>query len=306
MTPGVGRLRGASSSCSAGPVPGLERLETRNLLSGLLVGGAGPGAAPDGPGFRRGYGGGAVQFSAYNARMRGRRAGGRRGHRRQRGELDIVTAPGPGRPAAHQRLSGQRRNSNWPVRGARTWSRGGIWVASGDVNGDGQSEIVVSPGWVADVAALEWAYEEAQLAADGDALSPDAFAAVAPEDYERLTFAFHPACRFVQSRYPIVKIWRVNQPETLSDEVIDLDSGGDNVLVLRTPECVEFHRLPAARFALFEALARGEPLGMALERAQAVEIAQRTERVDRVESDFDLGAALRDLMELQVLTTLST
>ena len=148
--------------------------------------------------------------------------------------------------------------------------------------------------YFADVAALEWAYEEAQLAADADALSPEAFAAVAPDDYERLTFTFHPACRFVQSRYPIVKIWRVNQPETLSDEVINLDSGGDNVLVLRTPECVEFHRLPAARFAVFEALARGEELGAALERALTME------------GDFDFGAALRDLMELQVLTTLST
>jgi hypothetical protein len=149
--------------------------------------------------------------------------------------------------------------------------------------------------YFADVAALEWAYEEAQLAGDADALSTEAFAGVAPEDYGRLTFTFHPACRLVQSRYPIVKIWRVNQPETLSDEVIDLDSGGDNVLVLRTPECVEFHRLPAARFALFEALSRGEPLGLALDHAQAAEGA---------ESDFDLGAALRHLMELRVLTTL--
>jgi len=146
--------------------------------------------------------------------------------------------------------------------------------------------------YFADVAALEWAYEEAQLAAEADALSPDAFAGIAPEHYERLTFTFHPACRFVQSRYPIVKIWRANQPETLSDETIDLDSGGDNVLVLRTPECVEFHRLPAARFALFEALARGESLGVAFDRAQAVE------------SDFDVGAALRHLTELRVLTTL--
>jgi len=146
--------------------------------------------------------------------------------------------------------------------------------------------------YFADVAALEWAYEEAQLAAEADALSPDAFAGIAPEHYERLTFTFHPACRFVQSRYPIVKIWRANQPETLSDETIDLDSGGDNVLMLRTPECVEFHRLPAARFALFEALARGESLGVAFDRAQAVE------------SDFDVGAALRHLTELRVLTTL--
>jgi hypothetical protein len=146
--------------------------------------------------------------------------------------------------------------------------------------------------YFADVAALEWAYEEAQLAAEADALSAEAFADIAPEDYERLTFTFHPACRFVQSRYPIVKIWRANQPESLSDEVIDLDSGGDNVLVLRTPECVELHRLPPASFTLFEALSRGENLGAALDRAQAAE------------SDFDLGAALRHLVELRVLTVL--
>lgn len=146
--------------------------------------------------------------------------------------------------------------------------------------------------YFADVAALEWAYEEAQLAADAQALSPDAFATVVPEDYERLTFTFHPACRFVQSRFPIVKIWRVNQPESLSDEVIDLDSGGDKVLVLRTPECVEFHKLPAAHFALFAALGRGEALGLALDRARAVE------------DDFDLGSALRHLMDLCVLTAL--
>ena len=148
--------------------------------------------------------------------------------------------------------------------------------------------------YFADVAALEWAHQEALLApdADGDALTSTAFAGIAPEDYERLTFSLHPACRFVQSRYPIVKIWRVNQPETLSDEVIDLAAGGDNVLVLRTPECVEFHRLPVARFALFEALGRGENLGVALERAQVVE------------SDFDFGDALRHLLELRVLTGL--
>jgi hypothetical protein len=146
--------------------------------------------------------------------------------------------------------------------------------------------------YFADVAALEWAYEEAQLAADADALSPEAFAGVATEDYEGLTLAFHPACRFVQSRYPILKIWRANQPETLSDELIDLDADGDNVLVLRTPECVEFHTLPAARFALFAALARGETLGVALDRAQALE------------SDFDLGAALRHLIGLRILAAL--
>jgi hypothetical protein len=146
--------------------------------------------------------------------------------------------------------------------------------------------------YFADIAALEWAQQEAQAAADAEPLSPDAFASIAPEEYERLMFEFHPACRFVQSRYPIMQIWRANQPETASDEVIDLDAGGDNVLVLRTPECVELHRLPPGRFVLFEALSRGESLGTAFERAQALE------------SEFDLGAALRHLVELRALTAL--
>ncbi len=146
--------------------------------------------------------------------------------------------------------------------------------------------------YFADVAALEWAHQEAQIAPDADALAAAAFASIAPEDYERLTFEFQPACHFVQSRYPIVKIWRANQPETQSDEVIDLGSGGDNVLVRRTPECVEFHRLAQSQFVLFDALSRGENLGIALERAQAVA------------SDVDFSAALRHLVELRILTAL--
>lgn len=148
--------------------------------------------------------------------------------------------------------------------------------------------------YLADVAALEWAWQQAQIAADANALSAEAFRDIDPADYERLTFEFHPACGFVQSAFPIVRIWRANQPETQSDEAIDLDSGGDNVLVLRTPERVEFHSLPAARFALFEALSRDRSLGEALERAQALE------------ADFDLGAALRHLIELRVLARLHT
>lgn len=145
----------------------------------------------------------------------------------------------------------------------------------------------------ADVAALEWAYQQALIAEEAVALSADEFRDIAPADYERLTFSFHPACGFVRSSFPIVRIWRANQPETQSDEVIDLHSdGGDDVLVLRTPECVELHRLPAAQFALFETLSRGARLGAALETVQALE------------ADFDFGAAFRHLVELKILTGL--
>ena len=146
--------------------------------------------------------------------------------------------------------------------------------------------------YFADVAALEWAHQEALVAADAEALHAEAFRDIVPADYERLTFEFHPACGFVRAGCPVVRIWRVNQPESLSNEVIDLDSGADHVLVLRTAECVEFHCLPPATFALFEALSSGDNLGAALERAQAIE------------ADFDFGAALRHLIELRILTRL--
>jgi hypothetical protein len=143
--------------------------------------------------------------------------------------------------------------------------------------------------YLSDVAALEWAHQKALIAADATPLTADAFRDVDSAQYEQLTFELHPSCSFVKSRYPIVRIWRANQPETASDEVIDLNSGGNNVLVLRTPECVELHRLPLPQFMLFESLGSGERLGVALDRAQSVE------------ADFDLGAALRHLLELNIL-----
>jgi hypothetical protein len=146
--------------------------------------------------------------------------------------------------------------------------------------------------YLADVAALEWAYEEALIAADAQPIAVDALSRIDPADYESLRFELHPASRLVQSAYPIVRIWRANQAETASDEVIDLRSGGDRVLVLRSADGNEFHSLPAGDLAALDAFARGEPLGVALDEAQ------------RAEAAFDLGPALVRFMRLNVLVGL--
>ncbi len=101
-----------------------------------------------------------------------------------------------------------------------------------------------------------------------------------------------PACGFVKADYPIVRIWRANQLDAGNDEVIDLASEADHVLVLRTSECIEFHRLPPAQFSFFESLDHGATLGAALERVQTLDPA------------FDVGAALRLLIDLNLLTGL--
>jgi len=147
--------------------------------------------------------------------------------------------------------------------------------------------------YLPDVAALEWAYQEAQIAADAPALSADAFREVAPEQFESLRFVFHPACALARSEYPIVRIWFANQPEAEEGEVIDLGSGADHVIVRRTASNIEFVCLSAGEFAALEMLSTGGSLGEAFEMAQAAD------------STFDLAAALSRFVQLQLFTALS-
>lgn len=145
--------------------------------------------------------------------------------------------------------------------------------------------------YFADVAALEWAHQQVLIAADAAPITPDFFAAVDPRDYENLRFNLHPATALVRSSYPVIRIWRANQPDNTTDELIDLGAGGDNVLVRRAAECVEFHRLPAGDFAALLALSSGASLGAALDAAQTAD------------ECFDLGAALRRILSLGLLRT---
>jgi len=121
--------------------------------------------------------------------------------------------------------------------------------------------------YFADVARLEWAYQEVLVAADHPSFELSALALVAPSDYGALTFSTHPAMRLMQSQFPVLAIWRANQPDAASDERIALDEGSSSVLLIRREDHVELRELPPADFALLAALARGESLEQAAECA---------------------------------------
>jgi len=144
--------------------------------------------------------------------------------------------------------------------------------------------------YLSDVAALEWAYQESMVAAEVPPLDLDTLRSVAPHAYEQLRFALHPACVLVRSAYPIVRIWTTNQQNVGNEEVIELSSGADLVLVRRADDAIEFRRLSVGDFTLLGALARDTALGDALEAARALD------------PDFNLGAALRRFIALGVLT----
>jgi hypothetical protein len=142
--------------------------------------------------------------------------------------------------------------------------------------------------YFADVAALEWACQECWVAPESESLDPAALRAVPPHAYATLRFTLSPACRLVHSAYPVIRIWEVNRDVHARADTIDLDSGGDFVLVRRAAGRLDVHRVTQVDFQLLAALAAGESLEAGLINALACE------------AQFDLGAALRRCFALGV------
>jgi hypothetical protein len=147
--------------------------------------------------------------------------------------------------------------------------------------------------YLPDVAALEWARQEAYVAADASPLPVAALAAADPAVYGRLRFEMHPSCRLLKSSYPVSRIWTSNQPGAEGEETIDLGSGGEQLLVWRTAAGVEFQQLSAGHYSWLEALAKRATL------AEAVDVATAQQ------SEFDLGTALRRAIATGVIVGLA-
>lgn len=121
--------------------------------------------------------------------------------------------------------------------------------------------------YFADIARLEWAYQEVLVAADHASLDIASLATVPPEQYAALTFRTHPAMRLARSRFPVLAIWKANQPGSSASEQIARDAGPSNVLIIRRDDHVELRELPMPDFELLAAFARGETFDLAAEHA---------------------------------------
>ena len=142
--------------------------------------------------------------------------------------------------------------------------------------------------YLPDVAALEWAQDEANRAADErmsprDVLAELTIMATVDLPAARLTLA--PSCRLVFSRYPILRIWQANQDDYVGDERVSLEGGPDRLLIRRETGGVTIERIGAGEHAWLGALAAGLSLGEAIEAAQDAD------------ASFDLGTTLRERIE---------
>lgn len=119
--------------------------------------------------------------------------------------------------------------------------------------------------WLADLAALEWAREEASVAEELPALDVTSLAGFAPGELEGLTFRLQPSLKLGGSDYPVLSVWQANQMENAPP--VDQSLGSERYLIHSRGESVMVAALTRAWFSFLQALQNGQPLGNAMEAA---------------------------------------
>lgn len=122
--------------------------------------------------------------------------------------------------------------------------------------------------WLADLARLEWACEEAVTAGHAPPLALAQLARHAPEALAQLQVALQPSLRLVASRYPVWSVWQANQQEGDTGPV-DLEQGAEHCVAACSDERVAVYRLQATEFTLLSQLHAGLTLEAALAAADA-------------------------------------
>jgi len=146
--------------------------------------------------------------------------------------------------------------------------------------------------YLADVARLEWACQECLIAENSEPLDPQTLRGIPAEAYGELRLILRPAARLLYSVFPVMRIWEVNQPDAAADEIVDLRSGPDYLVVARG-SCLDLRRVPLGDFRLLTKFAEGHNLDSAVEAVLATD------------SQFDLGAALRRCIAIGVLAQMT-
>ena len=136
--------------------------------------------------------------------------------------------------------------------------------------------------YLADVAALEWAWHEAYHAEDAKPL-PLAALADAASDAAQAVLTLHPSLRLASSPHPVLTIWERHRAGGELGAVV-FDGKGEDALIVRPNLDVQVRRLLPGAVPFIGALGQGRSL------LQACELAARQA------GGFDLQANLAGLM----------
>jgi len=130
----------------------------------------------------------------------------------------------------------------------------------------GRFEPAASLPYLADVAALEWAWLEAYHAPEAAPLTPADLAAAPQDQLATLHLALHPSLRWLSSAHPALTLWRRHQAQA-EPTLDDIDHAPERALVVRPEAEVQVIDLPEGAEVFLQALAAGRSLAQAAERA---------------------------------------
>jgi hypothetical protein len=154
------------------------------------------------------------------------------------------------------------------------------------------AEVAALP-YLPDVARLEWYWHCAFHAADVAAFDVARLASVPAEQHGALRFRCNPAATLMASRFPLFKIWQVNQPDYAGEMAIDWDVPGDHLVISREGVECTLRVLAKADFRFLQALFAGDNLEMAADAGFACD------------ADFDLQSALIEGIRSHLITDLA-
>ena len=144
--------------------------------------------------------------------------------------------------------------------------------------------------YLGDVARVEQAWRAAYHASEADTLCAATFAMLDPADLMAARLTLHPSLQIVRSAFPILTLWQTNIAGGVPTWV-DLNAGGQDVLIVRPNIDVTVRVLPPGGAAFLDALRTGLSACASMEHALTVD-----ER-------FDLVVTLAGLVEAGVFIT---
>ena len=132
-------------------------------------------------------------------------------------------------------------------------------------------EAATGYAWFADVARLEVAWHRAYVAAEAPSLQIRDLETVPPEQMSMIALVMHPSCQWLESRYPVSKVWHLARNQSEPDTPIEIEGGPEWLMVIRPTAEVEIRTLSEAGYRFGQALNDGLALGAAWEAGSAVD-----------------------------------
>jgi Putative DNA-binding domain len=114
--------------------------------------------------------------------------------------------------------------------------------------------------YLTDVARLELAWYDCFCGSEYKPLNFTELELVPPEKVEKLRFSLPANAHLIKSQFPIIKIWEAAQENYQGDESINLDEGGDLVLVWRKGIEIYIERLSKDEYEFCYACDQGYTL----------------------------------------------